>query len=119
MFADLTTFRNKLAVGTSIFFIVGLVLSTLGARAWLIVKEQEKNARAELEIAQQRNQLAHLSRVSTLGELSGSIVHEISQPLTASLSYAHSAQRLLGESEPDLKEVREILGTSWLTMNER
>jgi hypothetical protein len=45
MFADLTTFRNKLAVGTSIFFIVGVVLSTLGARAWLIVKEQEKNAR--------------------------------------------------------------------------
>ncbi|HTD31502.1 MAG TPA: ATP-binding protein [Steroidobacteraceae bacterium] len=109
VFADLTTFRNKLAVGTSIFFIVGVVLSTLGARAWLIVKEQEKNARAELEIAQQRHQLAHLSRVSTLGELSGSIVHEISQPLTASLSYAHSAQGLLGKSEPDLKEVREIL----------
>ncbi len=110
VFADLTTFRNKLAVGMSIFFIVGVALSTLGARAWLIVKEQEKNARAELQIAQQRNQLAHLSRVSTLGELSGSIVHEISQPLTASLSYAHSAQRLLGKSEPDLKEVREVLG---------
>jgi signal transduction histidine kinase len=109
VFADLTTFRNKLAVGMSIFFVVGLALSTLGARAWLIVKEQEKNARAELEIAQQRNQLAHLSRVSTLGELSGSIVHEISQPLTASLSYAQVAQRLLGKSEPDLKEVREIL----------
>ncbi|MGO9948415.1 MAG: cache domain-containing protein, partial [Steroidobacteraceae bacterium] len=109
VFADLTTFRNKLAVGMSIFFIVGVVLSTLGARAWLIVKEQEKNARAELEIAQQRNQLAHLSRVSTLGELSGSIVHEISQPLTASLSYAQVAQRLLSKSEPDLKGVREIL----------
>jgi signal transduction histidine kinase len=110
VFADLATFRNKLAAGMSVFFIVGVALSTLGARAWLIVKEQEKNARAELEIAQQRNQLAHLSRVSTLGELSGSIVHEISQPLTASLSYAQVAQRLLGKSEPDLEEVREILG---------
>jgi C4-dicarboxylate-specific signal transduction histidine kinase len=110
VFADLTTFRNKLAVGISILFIVGVALSTLGARAWLIAKEKEKNARAELEIAQQRNQLAHLSRINTLGELSGSIVHEISQPLTASLSYAQVAQRLLSKSEPDLKEVRAILG---------
>jgi signal transduction histidine kinase len=109
VFANLTTFRNKLAVAMSIFFIVGVVLSTLGARAWLTVKEQEKNARAELEIAQQRNQLAHLSRVSMLGELSGSVVHEISQPLTASLNNAQAAQRLLGRSEPNLEEVREIL----------
>ncbi len=106
---DLTTFRNKLAVAMSIFFIVGVVLSTLGARAWLTVKEQEKNARAQLEIAHQRNQLTHLSRVSVLGELSGSIVHEISQPLTASLINAQAALRLLSNSEPDLKEVRDTL----------
>jgi C4-dicarboxylate-specific signal transduction histidine kinase len=108
--ANLTTFRNELAVAMSIFFIVGVGLSTLGARAWLIVKEQEKNARAELEIARQRNQLTHLSRVSMLGELSGSVVHEISQPLTASLNNAQAAQRLLSRPEPDLNEVREILG---------
>jgi signal transduction histidine kinase len=110
VFADLTTFRNELAVAMSIFFIVGVALSTLGARAWLIVKEKEKNARAELEIAQQRNQLTHLSRVSMLGELSGSIFHEISQPLTASLANAQAAQLLLTQSEPDLREMREILG---------
>jgi signal transduction histidine kinase len=109
VFADLTAFRNKLAATMSIFFIVGVLLSTLGARAWLIVKEKEKNARAELEIAQQRSQLTHLSRVSMLGELSGSIAHEIGQPLTAIRSNAHAAQRLLSQSEPDLKELREIL----------
>jgi signal transduction histidine kinase len=109
VFADLTDFRNKLAAAMSIFFIVGVVLSTLGARAWLNVKEKEKNARAELEIAQQRNQLTHLARVNMLGELSGSIAHEINQPLTAILGNAHSAQLLLSQSEPDLKELREIL----------
>jgi signal transduction histidine kinase len=109
VFADLTAFRNRLAAAMSIFFIVGVILSTLGTRAWLIVKEKEKNARAELEIAQQQNQLTHLSRVNMLGELSGSIAHEISQPLTAILSNAHAAQLLLGQSEPDLKELREIL----------
>jgi signal transduction histidine kinase len=109
VFADLTTFRNKLAVAMSLLFIVGVVLSTLGARAWLIVKEEEKNARAELEIARQRNQLTHLSRVTSLGELSGSIAHEVSQPLTAILSNAQAAQLLLARSEPDLNEVRDIL----------
>lgn len=109
VFADLTAFRNKLAAAMSIFFLVGVILSTLAARAWLIVKEKEKNARAELEIARQQNQLTHLSRVSMLGELSGSIAHEISQPLTAILSNAHAAQLLLSHTEPDLKELREIL----------
>ncbi len=107
---DLSTFRNRLAVALGIFFIVGVVLSTLGARAWLIVKEQEKNAQAELEIARQRHQLAHLSRVNMLGELSGSIAHELGQPLTAILSNAHAAQLLLKQSVPDLNELREILG---------
>jgi C4-dicarboxylate-specific signal transduction histidine kinase len=109
VFDDLTAFRNRLAIAMSIFFIVSVILSTLGARAWLIAKEQEKNAQAELEIARQRSQLTHLSRVGMLGELSGSIAHEIGQPLTASLSNAHAAQLLLKKSEPDLEEVREIL----------
>jgi signal transduction histidine kinase len=109
VFADLTTFRNKLAVTMSTFFLVGVALSTLGARAWLIAKEQEKNARAELEIAQQRHQLTHLSRVNMLGELSGSLVHELSQPLTAILYNAQAAQLLLEQSEPDLNQLRDIL----------
>ena len=109
VFTDLTTFRNKLIVAMSIFFVVGVILSTLAARVWLIAREEKRNARAELEIVQQRNQLTHLSRVSMLGELSGSIAHEIGQPLTAILSNAHAAQLLLQRSEPDLEEVREIL----------
>ena len=109
VFADLTTFRNKLALTVGIFFIVGGALSTLGARAWLIAKEKEKNALAELEIARQRNQLTHLSRVNMLGELSGSIVHELGQPLTAILSNAQAAQRFVARPQPDLNEVRDIL----------
>lgn len=109
VFADLTSFRNKLAMLVAALFIFGMVFSTLGARAWLIVKEEKKRVQAELEIARQRNQLAHLSRVSTLGELSGSIIHELSQPLTAILSNAKAAQLFLTRSQPDLNEVRDIL----------
>jgi signal transduction histidine kinase len=64
---------------------------------------------AEAEAALQRQEVAHLMRVSALGELSGSIAHEINQPLTAILSNAQAALHLLGSHSPDLAEVRDAL----------
>ena len=68
-----------------------------------------KRKEAELEAACQRMELAHLSRVTTLGELSGSIAHELSLPLSAILSNAQAAQRVLASGKADLVEMREIL----------
>jgi two-component system sensor kinase FixL len=65
--------------------------------------------RAELDAARQRNELAHLSRVAMLGELSGSLAHELNQPLAAILSNAQAAQRFLAREVVDLDEVRDIL----------
>jgi PAS domain S-box-containing protein len=64
---------------------------------------------AELEAQQQRQLLTHVTRVATLGELSGALAHELSQPLTSILSNAQAAQRLLTREAVDLAEVREIL----------
>jgi PAS domain S-box-containing protein len=64
---------------------------------------------AELEVQQQRQLLTHLTRVATLGELSGALAHELNQPLTAILSNAQAAQRLLAREPVQLDEVREIL----------
>ncbi len=64
---------------------------------------------AELEAERQRSELAHLSRVTMLGELSGSLAHELNQPLTAILSNAQAAQRFLAHENADLDEVRAIL----------
>lgn len=64
---------------------------------------------AEAEAALQRQEVAHLMRVSVLGELSGAIAHEINQPLTAILSNAQAALHLLAKNSPDLAEVREAL----------
>ena len=64
---------------------------------------------AEAETARQRTELAHLSRVTMLGELSGSMAHELNQPLTAILSNAQAAQRFLAHENADLNEVRDIL----------
>jgi two-component system sensor kinase FixL len=64
---------------------------------------------AELEAARQRHDLAHLARVNTLGELSSSLAHELTHPITAILSNAQAAQRFLDGDDVDLSEVREIL----------
>ena len=64
---------------------------------------------AELEIQQQRQLLTHLTRVATLGELSGALAHELSQPLTSILSNAQAALRFLAREPVDLGELHDIL----------
>ena len=64
---------------------------------------------AELEAARQQQDLAHFARVTTLGELSSSLAHELTHPITAILSNAQAAQRFLDADGVDLNEVREIL----------
>ena len=64
---------------------------------------------AELEAARHRNEMAHLSRVTTVGELSGSLAHELNRPLGAILSNAQAAQRMLANGGVDVAEFREIL----------
>jgi len=59
--------------------------------------------------ATQRDELAHLSRVALLAELSGSLAHELNQPLTSILSNAQAAQRFMAHQPPNLAEVSESL----------
>lgn len=74
-----------------------------------IARDITARKKAEVEELQHRTELAHLSRVTMLGELSGSLAHELNQPLTAILSNAQAAQRFLAHDDVDLKEVRDIL----------
>ena len=64
-----------------------------------VLMDITKRKQAELEAARQRNELAHLSRVTTMGELSGSLAHELNRPLGAILSNAQAAQRMLANGE--------------------
>ena len=68
-----------------------------------------KRKHAEEQASRHRNEMAHLSRVTILGELSGSIVHELTQPLSTILSNAQAAQRILANGKGDLAEIRAIL----------
>jgi signal transduction histidine kinase len=65
--------------------------------------------RAEFEAEQRRQELAHVSRVSTMGELAAAIAHELNQPLTGVLTNAQAAMRYLSHDPPNLDEVTDIL----------
>ena len=65
--------------------------------------------RMELELQRNREELAHVTRVSTIGELTTSVAHELNQPLGAILSNAEAAEMLLAAEPPALDEVRDIL----------
>ena len=63
----------------------------------------------ELELRDQRAELAHVARISTMGELAASLAHELNQPLTAILANAQAALRFMSGKRPMLDDIREIL----------
>jgi PAS domain S-box-containing protein len=69
---------------------------------------ESKQAEQEHErLRQELANLAHLNRVSTVGELTASLAHEIKQPIGAAVTNADACVRLLDHDQPDLPEARE------------
>lgn len=71
--------------------------------------EIAQREQAEMASYRLRQQLTHVTRVATMGELAASLAHEINQPLTAILSNAQATLRFLDTDTPDLHEVRDAL----------
>jgi two-component system, LuxR family, sensor kinase FixL len=65
--------------------------------------------RAEAEVHRHLHELAHVNMMSGMGELAAAVSHELNQPLTAVLSNAQAARRMLMCESPALTDVREIL----------
>jgi two-component system, LuxR family, sensor kinase FixL len=74
-----------------------------------VLMDISERKQAELEAARHRHELARLSRAAMLGELSGSLAHELNQPLAAILSNAQAAQQFLKEDVFDVNELRQVL----------
>ena len=93
--------RNAL---TTVLFLNVICIPLLMLAAVL----QERKA-AFAEAARREQQLAHLSRVATVGEISGAVAHEIRQPLASMLANAEAASALLASGETEVGKVRPIL----------
>ena len=74
-----------------------------------LLLQRTRRHRVELELQRNREELAHVTRVSTVGELTTSVAHELNQPLGAILSNAEAAEMFLAANPPALDEVRDIL----------
>jgi C4-dicarboxylate-specific signal transduction histidine kinase len=72
--------------------------------------EIAERQQAEHSLRQAQGDLAHVSRVTTMGELVASIAHEVNQPLGAIVTNGHACVRLLSREVPDLDKSREVIG---------
>jgi signal transduction histidine kinase len=87
-----------------LFFIIIETLLIFG-----LLVNLHKRKQAEKEARHRRDELAHVTRVATMGELTSSLAHELNQPLAAIRNYANAAQRFLSQGEPGLSKTREAL----------
>jgi C4-dicarboxylate-specific signal transduction histidine kinase len=66
-----------------------------------------EHAQASEALRQAQADLAHVSRLTTMGELTASLAHEVNQPITAAVNGASTCVRWLTREDPDLTEARE------------
>jgi len=64
----------------------------------------------EISLREAQNQLAHVSRVTTMGEFAASIAHEVNQPLAGILTNANAGLRWLAGNSPNLAEAQQAMG---------
>ncbi|TMQ24617.1 MAG: PAS domain S-box protein [Candidatus Rokuibacteriota bacterium] len=77
--------------------------------ALAITRDLTDHARAAEALQQAQAELAHMTRVTTLGEMTASIAHEVNQPLAAIVADANASLNWLASATPDLDRVREAL----------
>jgi two-component system, LuxR family, sensor kinase FixL len=70
-----------------------------------IIRDLSEQYAAREALSEQREKLAHVGRLSTMGEMTASIAHEINQPLTAISMYAQSSLKLIQRGNPDLEKL--------------
>ena len=97
--------RDIHTVGHPVFSSSGDLLEYVGTV--IDVTERQRAEEERERLRQVQADLAHLSRVTTMVELTASLAHEIKQPISAALTNARTCLRWLGRDTPDLPEASE------------
>ena len=100
--------------GSRVAVLIGVAVLEEGGNqgvAFVLDLTERKRAQEEHErLRQLEADLAHMNRLSTMGELAASLVHEIAQPIATARNNARAALNFLDQQPPDLGEVRDALG---------
>jgi two-component system, LuxR family, sensor kinase FixL len=102
-------YPSRGAAGEQWFVMSVVPLDHADGGAVVSSTEITERKEAELEAQRSRQELAHFARVSTVGQLTASIAHELNQPLTGILTNARAGLRFLDAAPPDVAELRDIL----------
>ena len=91
---------------------ISVELASDGRRIRLqgVAMDITQNKKAAADAVAQRNEVTHLLRAATLGELSSGLAHELNQPLAAILLNAQAMQMRLDRDQPDLNKIRQLVG---------
>jgi C4-dicarboxylate-specific signal transduction histidine kinase len=92
------------SVGHPVFSASGELIEFVGTGMDITERRQAENERERLGEAQAA--LAHINRVTTMGELTASLAHEVNQPIAAAATDANTCLRWLARDQPDLEEAR-------------
>ena len=104
-FRELSTwqqYKAQILAITAAIFVQALLI------AWLL-HERQYRRRAERTARETFSELAQMNRMSTAGELSAAIAHEIKQPLTGIVTTANAALRWLSRENPDIGRARDAM----------
>jgi two-component system sensor kinase FixL len=74
-----------------------------------IIRDLTEQHATRAALAEQRERLAHVGRLSSMGEMTASIAHEINQPLTAIAMYAQAGIKMLESGAPNMDRLRDAL----------
>ena len=91
-----------------ILIIIAAILLQTALISWLVY-EHRRRSLAEVRSRNAMAELASMNRLATAGQLSGSIAHEINQPITGIVLKASAALRWLAVEKPDMERIRNTL----------
>jgi PAS domain S-box-containing protein len=106
---ELIHFENRYRHKDGTYRLLEWASACAGDLIYAAARDITERVEAEAEARQRRDEMAHLARVATMGELTASLAHEINQPLSAIMSNAQAARRYLNAPTPDMEEVKETL----------
>jgi signal transduction histidine kinase len=106
---ETVTMEYSIRIGDEDRFYEVRAVRTDRDRILCLVRDVTDRRKAETRAVELRDELAHAGRAMTLGVLSGSLAHEVNQPLAAISANAFVAMRLLATQAPAVDQLRELL----------
>jgi len=99
------TVKHIHGLGHPVFNVSGELVEVVGTQ--LDVTERKRAEEERERLRQLQADLAHINRVTTMGELTASLAHEVNQPIAAAVTDANTCLRWLTRDQPDVEEARQ------------